>query len=128
MKKPLLLAGLLTISLASAPVHAQDWSPEMATINKIEATVHSDGHPRRGGKVHELSDYARYYTGYTKGGHRMIAGEFVAQQIAREKAGVYIVANRRKFPVIFDGGCGIVNLVYDADTSKLLSFECNGEA
>jgi len=101
----------------------------MATINKLEAAVHPDLYPKWGGKVHELSDYARYYAGYTKGGHRMIAGEFVTQRWANQKtAGVYIVANRGKFPVIYDGGCGIVNLVYDADTSRLVSFECNGVA
>jgi hypothetical protein len=129
MNKASLLTGSLAISLLSAIVQAQAWSPDSAAIKKLEADIQSSNPPKLGGKVHDLTDYARYYAGYTEGGHRMIAGEFVIQRWANQKpAGVYIVANQGKFPVIFDGGCGIVNLVYDVDTSKLLSFNCNGVA
>jgi hypothetical protein len=129
MKKTFLLASLLAISLASTAAYAQAWPPDLATIKKLEAGIQPDDHQKSGSKLHDLSDYARYYAGYIEGGHRLIAGRFITHRWAGQKAaGIYIVVNREKLPVIFDGGCSVVSLVYDVDTAKLLSLDCNGVA
>ncbi|MBN1507273.1 MAG: hypothetical protein JW955_10530 [Sedimentisphaerales bacterium] len=32
------------------------------------------------------------------------------------------------FTLIFDGGCGVVRVIFDAQTETVVSIDCNGEA
>jgi hypothetical protein len=38
------------------------------------------------------------------------------------------VVDSRHFPLVLDGGCGVISLLFDAKTAKAKSVECNGEA
>jgi len=47
---------------------------------------------------------------------------------AKSQQGIYVVANSKAFPMISDGACSVVHVLYDADESKLISLTCNGRA
>jgi hypothetical protein len=117
---------IVLIGLASTGACTKASSPEMTQIEKLETAIES-GTPKHGEKLRPLKDYARYYAFYLKDGHRRIEGEFVADPFAAEgAAGVHIVSSRKSFPLIADGGCSVVHVVYDVDTGKLVYFDCNG--
>jgi len=129
MKKRLMVASVVVLGFAPSFIHAQAWSPDMAMLQKLESNIQPSAYPKWGyaGKVPDLTNYARYYAGYTRGAHRLIAGEFVLSEFSAEKApGIYVVANEKKFPMIYDGACGVVHVVYDQDSGKILSLTCNG--
>jgi hypothetical protein len=99
------------------------WSPAKADIAHLESGLTLPMVPSPSGP---LKDYARYYAGIVQNGHRMIRGELVAFD-ARQRGSVHITSVD-KFPVIMDGGCGVVNLLYDVETGKIISIGCNGLA
>ncbi len=47
--------------------------------------------------------------------------------IDKKQDGIHIVAETG-FPLIMDGGCSVVNLTYDVDTSRIVAIQCNGYA
>jgi len=58
----------------------------------------------------------------------MVHGEWIYPEGPNETtAGVRILTEPR-LPVIFDGGCAIVNVVYDVDIARVISVMCNGRA
>jgi hypothetical protein len=65
----------------------------------------------------------------SKRGRRMIRGEFVLLNAfdSNKRPEVYIVAEDG-LPVVSDGGCSVVNLLYDLKTSRTVSLSCNGIA
>jgi|SRR6185312_4838531 len=130
MKNPLLL-GVMSAGLLLPSIHAQKWSPDRAMIQKLESGIQPTDFPKRGyvGKPPVLTEYARYYAGYRKNSHRLIAGEFVLHEDAGDKAaGVYVVASQKDFPQIADGSCSVIHVLYDLDTSRITSLTCNGRA
>ena len=107
------------------------WTPDAASIQRLEASIHPGDYPKWGyaGSPPNLAGYSRYYAGYKRDGHRMLAGEFVELTIEGEKpAGIHIVATPKNFPVIYDGGCSVINVLYDVDAARLVSLTCNGRA
>jgi len=38
------------------------------------------------------------------------------------------VTDNRQFPLVLDGGCGVISLLFDGKTAKVKTVECNGEA
>jgi hypothetical protein len=56
----------------------------------------------------------------------MIRGELVAFDPGQR--GSVHITSEDKFPVIMDGGCGVVNFLYDVETAKFVSMGCNGLA
>ena len=99
------------------------WTPTQADIVRLESGLKLPMAPTPSGA---LKDYARYYAGIVQNGHRMIRGEFVAFDAAQR--GSVHITSEDKFPVIMDGGCGVVNFVYDVQTGKTVSIGCNGLA
>ncbi len=120
------LAVTIVATLAATP----SWTPDRATIDKLEASPRlNDLLKFSNGRQPIVAEYERYYYPYLVDGHRMIRGEFVVPFGSKMKpAGVYIVSSEKEFPIIFDGGCGIVNLVYDVEKAQLVSLACNGLA
>jgi hypothetical protein len=124
----------LTLAVAlGAQVPSQDWTPDSATIGKLESCIKKGDIPDwgRSTKGHSpvIADYARYYTGYMADGQQMVAGEFIVPSGSNSKpAGVYVVRSRKDFPLIYDGGCSIVNIVYSVKLGKIVSLACNGVA
>ena len=101
----------------SAP--AQGWMPAAETIGRLESTIRPGDIPQWGKSEKYPNDhsplvaeYARFYTGETVNGKRVILGEFVIPVGSKQKPpGIYIVRSKRDFPIISDGGCGIVHVV-----------------
>jgi hypothetical protein len=118
-----LVATLSTISQAATP----SWAPHLKTVTALEATVKVPGgygHPPI-----PLKEYQRYYAGVTISDRRMIRGEFLLSDAfdSSKGPGVYIVAEDG-LPVVSDGGCSVVNLLYDLKTARIVSINCNGIA
>ena len=122
----LILAAAFTTALGATP----GWTPDAATISKLESSIKPGDIPKLGdGHQPLVSEYARYYAPYMAGDHRMIRGELVIPIGSKMKpAGVYVVDSEKDFPHIFDGGCAIVHVVYDVETARLISLKCNGYA
>ena len=57
----------------------------------------------------------------------MIRGEFIVPTDDR-KPGVYPVGRAEDFPSMFDGGCAVVNLLYDVAAKRITAIACNGYA
>jgi len=128
MKQAPLLPLMFLIAFSS---RAQNWTPDAALISKVEAGIKSDGISPRYPEGHPLAidKYARYYLGYTANSHRMIRGRFIIPFGTKMKpAGVYFVGSQKEFPVVFDGGCSVMNLVYDVEAEHVISLRCNGFA
>jgi hypothetical protein len=126
--KKLLIAIPLLLSSFTLFVYSQTWTPDTAAIAKLESSIKPGAIPRWGnGHSPVITDYARYYTGATMNGESVILGEFVAPSGSAYK-GVYVVHSEVQFPMILDGGCGIVHVVYSVKAQKLVSVGCNGVA
>lgn len=108
--------------------YAQHWTPSEAEIAKLEAGVKLEALPRWDARLPSLSGYARYYAGSTVKGDRVIFGELVTPLGSAYKPGIHIVGDKRTFPMISDGGCAVINLVYSLRQQKILSIGCNGFA
>ena len=80
--------------------------------------VHSMDSPR------PLEAYRRYYSGVLVHNRRMIRGEF----LRGGKPGIYVVGQVRSLPLIYDGGCGVVNVLYDIALKRVVAISCNGYA
>ncbi len=126
--KMLTTVTVSALCMSMMRVCAQAWSPDLSTIKKLEAGIQPGDFPGRSGIPGNIEGYARYYAGDTDNGHRVISGEFLRLNFGEGAAGIHILSDRRKFPVIFDGGCGVINFVYDLDSGKILSVRCNGVA
>ena len=108
---------------------SQSWVPNKEDIAKVEASVRLDQLPYwKTSKLPSLAGYERYYAGSTLDGEKVIFGELVAPFNSKQQPGVHVTATKREFPVIFDGGCAIVSLMYSVKEQKILSIKCNGFA
>lgn len=99
----------------------KSWTPTTALVAEVESQL-------RMPKDKVLGDYARYYYGEYEGGHRQLVGTFVRKGMFQQTAGVKIVPGEEDVPRIYDGGCLIVHLVFDADTKQVVLLKCNGSA
>jgi hypothetical protein len=122
----LILAAVVTTALGATPA----WTPDAATISKLESNIKPEDIPKfSDGHQPLVTEYARYYAPYMAGDHRMIRGELVIPIGSKMKpAGVYVVDGEKDFPHISDGGCAIVHVVYDVETARVVSLKCNGYA
>jgi hypothetical protein len=108
---------------------AQDWTPDAAIISKLESDIKRSDIPLRylSGHPPIIAQYARYYFGYKADNHRMIRGELILPFGSKMKpAGIYVVGSQREFPTIFDGGCAVMQVVYDVEAGRMVSLQCNG--
>lgn len=98
--------SLLLIATACAP------SPDRV-IDEVEAEV------RMPADAGPLTQYRRYYY---RDGRRIIGMYRRSTSPGRE----WITKEHRK--LVFDGGCGVVNLAFSLETHKVISIGCNGVA
>src|SRR5579871_1558643 len=84
---------------------AQSWQPDEATVREIESTLVLPSKDRW--TPGPLAEYARYYTGSIKDGHRTIYGDFYRGRMASDRPGIYLHA-----PNGFStgGGCDHIQL------------------
>jgi hypothetical protein len=128
MKQSLILSLVFWMTIAG---YAQHWTPDVATISKVESSIKPSDIPQQYLPGHRpvIAEYARYYVGYTANNHRMIRGELIMPFGSRMKpAGTYVVGSEKDFPMIFDGGCAVMHVVYDVEAGHIVSLRCNGVA
>jgi hypothetical protein len=129
------LGVILTLGLG-VEAWSQSWTPDSATIAKLESSIHEGDIPRWGsstrypsGHSPRVTEYARYSAGDIVDGQKVVLGEFVIPEGSKEKPpGIYIVQSKKGIPMIFDGGCGVVHVVYAVEAGRILSLRCNGLA
>jgi len=111
---------------AAMPAASLPWTLDHKTIAILESVAKVPG--GYGHAPIPLEKYARYYVGVVINGRRMIRGEFdFPNGPDGRRAGVYIVGESG-LPHTLDGGCSIVNLIYDPEAHKMVSIVCNGVA
>ena len=129
MKALPVFALLLAIGCAQAPAqNNQAMQPsaggadaaQQALMDRIERDVRL---PEGAGA---LATYARYYAWQQRpdGARKVVA---VWQNLTGEPPARHWVTERG-FPVIMDGGCGVVSLTWDVATQRIEHIACNGEA
>jgi hypothetical protein len=128
------LLALSIIFAANAVGSAPNWTPDAATISKLESSMKPGDIPKWGasaqypsGHSPVVADYARYYVGYTANRHRMIRGELIVPMYPSIKpVGIYVVGSEKNIPVVLDGGCFAVQVVYAVETANIVSLRCSG--
>ena len=126
MRQSFILSLMFLMTIAG---YAQNWTPDAATISKVESGIKPSDIPQQYLPGHRpvIAGYARYYFGYTANNHRMIRGELIMPFGSKMKsAGIYVVASEKEFPMIFGGGCAVIHVVYDVEAGHIVSLRCNG--
>lgn len=130
------LGMLTTVLLLFSPSLADGtWTPDARMLAALESQVRTPaGAPD---SIHPMADYARFYLGVMIKGQRMVRGELVLAPrecsaphrdvglLCEYRAGLYV---NQPLPSIFDGGCEIVNLLYDPAAGRIVWLRCNGVA
>jgi len=122
----------MTLGCAQAPAQDNRNAPPAATPPNSEAQAREELMDRieRQLRLPEgaapLASYARYYAWQQRGDDR------------RKVVAVYLGVGERtpgrrwveetEFPLILDGGCGLVSLSYDLAAQRIEHVTCNGEA
>jgi hypothetical protein len=110
-------------------VFAQRSTPDSIEIAKLEAKIKPIDISRDPSEPkNDLAKYARYYFEYTKNSERLIVGEFLRGGMSGKPPGIYFVHSEKEFPIIYDGGCSVIHVVYSATKERIVSLECNGYA
>ena len=74
-----------------------------------------------------LPGYERFYAGHVSNGDRVILGELIVP-FDKEKPGIHIVHSPKNFPMVSDGSCSVVHVVYSEKQKTITSLTCNGRA
>ena len=77
--------------------------------------------------VRSIASYNRFYAIKVEAGREMIWGTFLLTPLSPPPPTVHIV-RPEDMPAIQDGGCSVVNLLYDIREAKITSIFCNGLA
>jgi hypothetical protein len=70
-----------------------------------------------------LFEYTRYYAMVLHDGRSMVRGEFVGGP-----SKMIVVKSEASLPLFMDGGCSVVNVLYDVMAHKVVQVFCNGYA
>jgi hypothetical protein len=124
-----LIATILALSTAWGETPTPDsgyWLPNPADVRNIERLIRHMPKPANGDAVADpIAQYARYYTGATLNGRKVIFGIFVSKDPKRYPPGVHIVT-RENVPSVAGGMCTQLNLWYDVAEKQVKSFHCYG--
>ena len=97
------------------------WTPTLALIQEIERIVQMPNGAR------PLAAYTRYYAGRTVKGRQLVLGTYVARSTSSASLKpINIVDSEKELPMIFDSGCGVLNLAFDIPTKRVMAVTCNG--
>ncbi len=110
-----------TTGAGRAQTAGPPWEPDEATVKSIEATLTLPS--RAPWKSGPLDSYARYYSGMTLSGRRIIYGDLLRGEIAEEKPGIYL---REPPHVRTGGGCDHIQLWYDTEAHHIVQIQCYG--
>ncbi|HXC57190.1 MAG TPA: hypothetical protein VNU97_17955 [Rhizomicrobium sp.] len=117
------LAIVISFAVAASGV---EWTPDAKDIGKLESILRLSKAEliTPGTKPPApLAKYARFYAGITVSGHRRIRGAL----LLATPPGMRVVPEK-DLPRIMDGGCGIIYLLYDPETARVIWVRCNGLA
>jgi hypothetical protein len=119
MKQFLFLSAFSLAACASEAGHRH-----VQLMKKVEERVRLPQGAER------LEQYARYYA---IDGKRVVATYITIVDSANQDYSLPVgqrrwLDNQHNLPVIFDGGCMVVNVVYDAKSSTAPNAFCNGAA
>ena len=120
------LVAIALAVIAAASAGCERRFPSMIQRSErehLESLVRIPADPHRRTPL-TVGQYKRYYTVTFVKGRRMIWGYFVLS----DKPGIYHVASRYNFPMINDGGCGVVQVLYDVEAKRIDVLACNGVA
>lgn len=106
-----------------------NWTPTGTQIADLESNIKLDQLAWwKISKLPSLSGYERFYAAGTLKGEKVILGELVLADSSKRPPGIHVVSNAKEFPMISDGGCAIINLVYSVGRKTITSIGCNGRA
>lgn len=71
--------------------------------------------------INHLSDYCLEYSGFIYNDTQYIICNMLFFKPSE------LIGNNQ-FTTVFDGGCGIVRVIFEAQSKKIVSIDCNGEA
>ena len=125
----LLAATLLCVSLLWTMAFAEDqgdWTPDVATVNHVEDLLRKMPPPTYASvKADPFDNYARYYTGETKDGRKLIGASFYSNSMDPKEypPGMHI---GREHMVSTGGGCHHLLMLYDVAEDRVIQFVCYG--
>lgn len=127
-RQPMLLGILAALTLIGCeanedPSGAKPLPSNTALADEIERQVNARA------PEHDLAQYVRLYT---RGSESNIEATYLAAQMGGlptkwEGGRSYWVAST-DVPMVLDGGCAVINVLYHEPTNTLVSVHCNGDA
>jgi len=114
--RTLIVSGAALLAIAGSPLKAAVPLPSQREIQVLEQEISMPAGAR------PLSSYNRYYSAVLRDGRRVIHGIYFGN------GGKTTVAESGDLPVVMDGGCGVVNVIYDVESHKFIDVFCNGVA
>jgi hypothetical protein len=116
----------LGLAVAASISHASDSPLDVTSLHKIESSLKLP----KGTKP--LASYDRYYAYAVRKGRKFLVGVFLYSPalpgIAEAVPGLHILEKESDLPVVLDGGCSVVTVVLDPDSSQEADVSCNGVA
>ncbi len=90
---------------------------------------------------HQVSEYVRFYADVEKEGVRFVKAVYLDNRLVERHGardgglainypgeGQIRIVQENQFPLITDGGCSIVNILYDVSRAEFEHVYCNGRA
>jgi hypothetical protein len=131
MRPVQLLALLLACACTQAPAQDNRSAPPSPGLNAVETEQEQlmeriEREVRLPEGSGALSSYARYYAWQQRedGVRKVVA---VYDNLTGAPSGRRWVAET-DFPLVMDGGCGLISLSYDVAAQRIEHVTCNGEA
>jgi len=90
---------------------------------------------------HLVSEYVRFYAGVEEEGGRFVKAVYLGKRMVEgDKSGAGVTTNsyagegeiriveKAQLPLILDGGCLMINILYDVSRGEFKHVFCNGQA
>ena len=111
---------------ATAATPTPFWTPSQTQVARLETLVKPKGLTR---KIRALGEYDRAYAGTTVSGRKIVEGRWALHGwTGAIPAPNPKIVSFDALPDILDGGCGVVTVMYDVATDKIVLLQCNGVA
>lgn len=122
IKSAVAFFSLLFLSSRLAFTEELAWTPNAQSISEIEQILELPS------KDAKLEEYVRHYWGTMENGVAILNGQFHLPWGDEEKPNTIHINDPDGPPMIFDGGCSVVNLRWNMRLKKLIAIWCNGVA
>jgi ankyrin repeat protein len=112
------------------------WIPEQIDFRGLEASLRkyvararsdpTDGVTAPSSLLTDFNSYTRQYSGFVRSGVPYIV--CCLYSFSRGSSYVSVGPSEDRFPLVLDGGCGIVIVVFEADSETVVHIHCHGMA